>query len=73
MTAGGDNDSSYAVLSGNSAAYVSVQTLALNVAHTFSGAGTATLSCDGDGVNTDAEWIKISAIRVGCLTNAPSS
>lgn len=73
LVAGGDVDHSQTTVEGNSAGYVTDSTAALNVVHAYNGPGTANLQCDGYGVDTDATWIKITAIRVGSLTNTPSS
>lgn len=44
-------------------------TLALNVVHQYTRAGTADLQCGNSPGSTDAYNIKITAIRVGTLTN----
>jgi hypothetical protein len=43
------------------------ENIALNMAHTFTGAGSAALSCDSSGVAVDVTWIKITAIKAGTL------
>ena len=67
--AGSDFDQSDTVLTGNSAPYANYAAMPLNVVHTFTGPGQAQLQCTGYGVTTTASWIKITAIRVGSLTN----
>jgi hypothetical protein len=44
-------------------------TLALNVVHPYTRAGTADLQCGNSPGSTDAYNIKITAVRVGTLTN----
>jgi hypothetical protein len=69
LVAGSDFDQSDTVLTGNSAPYANYAAMPLNVVHTFTGPGQAQLQCTGYGVTTSASWIKITAIRVGSLTN----
>lgn len=64
LSAGGDNDSS---AGGNTSQYASA--LALNVVHQFAGAGSVALRCVSDNP-AYAHFIKITAIRVGTLTNS---
>jgi hypothetical protein len=45
-------------------------TLALNVAHTFNAAGSVTFACSATVAGPQANFIKISAIRVGELVNS---
>jgi hypothetical protein len=67
LVAGGDYDES-AVLGSTQPL-----TLSLNVVHDFSGAGSADLRCRTvGGAGGAASFIKITAIRVGNLTNAGS-
>lgn len=73
LSAGADFDYSFTDLTGNTAGYVAYQTPALSVTHVFGSAGTVTLACNGAGVTTDATYIKMTAIRVGSLTNSASS
>jgi hypothetical protein len=69
LFAGGDYDFAEAGLNGTTPSWLNYATVALNVVHQYTAAGTADLKCDGFGVATDASWIKITAIRVGTLTN----
>lgn len=51
----------------------SINTMALQVVHNFTGAGTITLSCtDGGDLDANASFIKITAIRGPSLSNTPS-
>jgi hypothetical protein len=43
----------------------------LMVAHNFTAAGTVDLKCDGSAVGAQANFIKITAIRLASLTNNP--
>jgi len=53
--------------SGGSAAFD--ENIALNVAHKFTGAGSAVLSCNSSGVTVDLVSVKITAIKAGTLNN----
>jgi hypothetical protein len=68
--AGGDFDESRTTLEGNSGTVVSGAVVALQVAHEFTAAGTADLQCNGFGVSANANFLKITAIRVGNLTSS---
>jgi hypothetical protein len=46
------------------------QGVALNVVHVYSAAGTADFSCSGSAAGSTANYIKISAMQVGSLTNS---
>jgi hypothetical protein len=62
-----DFDYGYAVLAPATGA-----TLSMNVVHTFVVSGQAQVSCvAAPGVT--AHWVKVSAIKVGSLSNAPLS
>jgi hypothetical protein len=65
LQAGGDFDLSQAT-----PANAAPATLALNVGHTFAAAGTADFQCDAAGAGVAANFIKISAIKLGSLTNS---
>jgi hypothetical protein len=65
LIAGGDSDESRATLDGT----IAGATLALNVVHVFAAAGAVELRCNAGGVNVTINNIKITAIRVGNLTN----
>jgi hypothetical protein len=69
LVAGSDFDESRTSLEGNSGIVVNGATVAFNVVHEFAAAGTVDLQCDDFGVNVQANFIKITAIRVGNLTN----
>jgi hypothetical protein len=69
LVAGADFDYSYVVLTGNSVPYANSAALALNVVHHFPRAGKIQLKCTGNGVDTNAQWIKITAIKTGSLSN----
>jgi hypothetical protein len=71
LVAGADFDRSDTVLTGNSVPYANYAAMALNVVHHFSRPGRVQLRCTGNGVTTTASWIKITAIRVGSLSNTP--
>lgn len=70
LVAGGDSDTSRTSLEGNTAGYVNAATVAFNVVHEFPGAGAVALNCNAFGVNVSIYDIKISAIKVGNLTNS---
>jgi hypothetical protein len=65
LEAGADFDVSQTSVSAGSSA-----TLALNVGHNFAASGTADLKCEGSIVGAQANFIKISAIRLASLTNS---
>jgi hypothetical protein len=65
LEAGSDFDQSQA-----SPASGAPETIGLMVVHVFAAAGTADLRCDGSIVGGAANFIKISAIQVGSLTNS---
>jgi hypothetical protein len=70
LVAGGDFDESEAVLTGT--AGVSSTMVAFNVVHVFAGPGSVVLQCTNtSGVMVNAKSIKVTAIRVGNLTNSP--
>jgi len=71
LVAGADFDRSDTVLTGNSVPYADYAALSLNVMHDFKAPGKVLLKCTGNGVTTTASWIKITAIRLGSLTNTP--
>jgi len=70
LVAGSDSDESRTMLEGNSGVVVAGAVIALNVVHNFAAAGAVTLNCNGFGVNISINNIKITAIRVGNLTNS---
>jgi hypothetical protein len=70
LVAGTDSDESRTMLEGNSGVVVAGATVALNVVHEFSGAGAVDFKCNGFGVNVSIDNIKITAIKVGNLTNS---
>ena len=69
LVAGGDSDETRASLEGNSAGYVTGTSMAFNVAHEFAAAGVIELKCNAFGVSVSINSIKITAIKVGNLTN----
>jgi len=69
LVAGSDSDESRTMLEGNSGVVVAGAVIALNVVHNFAAAGAVALNCNGFGVNISINNIKITAIRVGNLTN----
>ena len=69
LVAGSDLDESRTMLEGNSGVVVAGAVIALNVVHNFAAAGAVALNCNGFGVNISINNIKITAIRVGNLTN----
>jgi hypothetical protein len=46
------------------------ESMALNVVHTYTAAGTVTLACSGSIVGGQANFIKLSAIQVASLANS---
>jgi hypothetical protein len=69
LVAGGDFDESITVLTGNTVPYADYAATSLNVVHHFNRPGRIRLQCTGGSVTTTASWIKITAIRVGSLSN----
>jgi hypothetical protein len=69
LVAGADFDRSDTVLTGNTVPYANYAAMELNVVHHFARPGKVVLECTGYGVTTSASWIKITAIRVGTLSN----
>lgn len=70
LDAGGDIDVTRTSLEGNTAAFVTDAALSFNVAHEFAAAGAVDLKCNAFGVSVTAHWIKITAIKVGSLSNS---
>jgi hypothetical protein len=70
LSAEGDTDHARASLEGNSGTVVSGASVALNVVHEFTAAGVAELKCNAYGVDVSANQIKLTAIKVGNLTNS---
>jgi hypothetical protein len=73
LVAGKDFDTSVTVLTGNTAGYVNYAAMALNVVHHFSARGKINLQCTGGSIDTSANWIKISAIKAGSLSDTAIS
>lgn len=68
LTAGADFDPTDAALeTGPGTAFE--QTIALNVTHKFATAGKVTLACKSPGTTVSVNFIKITAIKAGTLTN----
>ncbi|MGZ4411144.1 MAG: collagen-like triple helix repeat-containing protein, partial [Gaiellaceae bacterium] len=67
LNAGGDYDQSVSYVDANF-----IYTLSLNVVHDFPSAGSANLQCQSNQSAPVAHFIKITAIRVGNLTNTGS-
>jgi len=73
LTAQNDRDVSEAVLEPYGGANANEGALAFNVVHTFTAAGSAVFHCEDFAAgNIKANQIKITAIEVGSLTNAPA-
>jgi hypothetical protein len=70
LAAGSDTDQTRTMLEGNSGTVVAAAALALNVAHVFPTAGAVELKCSGFGANVSINNVKITAIKVGNLTNS---
>jgi hypothetical protein len=70
LHAGGDFDQSRTGLSGP--LFNTAGSVALNVVHHFDAAGTADLRCSSNG-SVYGNFVKITAIRVGDLSNTPVS
>jgi hypothetical protein len=71
LTAGADWDDSQTALTGHQGKVVSTATLELNVVHEFAAADSATVSCKIASGSDMTQWnfVKITAIKVGDLTN----
>ncbi len=69
LVAGADFDLATTVLTGNSSPYADYATVPLNVVHHFASRGKINLQCTGESVDTQASWIKITAIKAGSLSN----
>ncbi|MGZ4334742.1 MAG: hypothetical protein ACXVRJ_10795 [Gaiellaceae bacterium] len=69
LVAGSDSDESRTMVEGNSGVVVAGATVALNVVHEFAAAGAVALNCNAFGVSVSINQIKITAIKVGNLTN----
>ena len=68
-----DGDISVVNLAKTTAGNTAAGTLALSVVHNYTGGGgTATLSCDDNGSNAQAHFIKITAVRGRSLSNVPA-
>ncbi len=68
LVAGADYDSTVVALEvGPTSAFS--ESFALNVAHKFTSAGTVKLQCTSIGTTVSVNYIKISAIQAGTLTN----
>jgi len=71
LTAGNDSDRTMSVLEPGSQG-TDAATIALHLGHEFAGPGTVTLECnDFVGGTVSARNVKVTAIRVGTLTNTP--
>jgi len=68
LAAGGDTDLKSTELRANDGGGGHRAAYALQVVHNYAAAGTATLTCSG-GVDTDANNIKITAIKIDHLSN----
>lgn len=68
LAAGGDNDLKDILLHANDGTGGHRAVFAQQVVHNFAGPGNVTLTCNG-GSNTDASYIKVTAIKVDHLTN----
>jgi hypothetical protein len=69
LSAGSDTDKTRTMLTGNSGNVVTGAAVALNIVHVFSTAGAVELKCNAFGVSVNINNIKITAIKVGNLTN----
>jgi hypothetical protein len=70
LTAGGDNDTTQATISGA----ISKSAIALEVVHTYAAAGSATMLCNDTNTINQGQvlylnWAKVTAIKVASLTN----
>src|SRR5262249_2991578 len=72
LVAGAAQDASRPVVAPNGL-NVSAATLAFNVIHKYTTAGTATVECNAFNTDIQLNQIKITAIKAGKLTNAPMS
>ena len=70
LAAGTDTDDSRTLLIGGGGGLIPGATVAFNVVHDFTGSGVVELKCNAFGVNVSANQIKITAIKVGNLTNS---
>jgi len=70
LSAGSDSDTTRATLEGNAGAVVNGTAVSFNVVHEFSGSGAVELKCNAFGVSVSMNNIKITAIKVGNLTNS---
>jgi hypothetical protein len=73
LVAGSDRDEAISVLTGNSGDVVNGATVEMNIVHHFVKPGSVLLECDGATVNTSANSVRITAIRVGSITNSALS
>jgi hypothetical protein len=69
LVAGGDFDDAYTTLDAVSSGFTSRRSIALNVVHSFTSAGSVQLQCSDSGTGVSANFIKVTAIRVGDLKN----
>jgi hypothetical protein len=69
LSAGADLDTSETSLTGTNKPNVEVASLALNIVHNFTGAGTAIVSCAATSTGDELHWLKITAIQVSSLAN----
>lgn len=72
LVAGGASDSSRPVIEPNGQS-ASAATLAFNVIHKFTSAGTAVVECNAFGTDIQLNMIKITAVKAGQLTNGALS
>jgi hypothetical protein len=70
VTAGADSDTTRVSLMQNGANSAYAQALAFNVVHSSMASFVADLSCNPFGVSVSASNVKLTAIRVGSLSNA---
>jgi hypothetical protein len=72
LTAEGDFDRGTVALQEQGLSGAEDGIMHLQVVHTFAGAGASTLDCvNNGGGSTRARFVKVTAIQVGALTNAP--
>jgi len=69
LVAGTDTDETRTTIEGNSGVVVAGADVSLSVTHVFAAAGAVALNCNAFGVNVSINNIKITAIKVGNLTN----
>jgi hypothetical protein len=72
LVAGGASDSSRPLIEPNGQS-ASAATLAFNVIHKFTSAGTAKVECNAFGTDIQINMIKVTAIKAGKLTNGALS